>query len=91
MTGSAHQALNRALTQLAAAGKRPPCGDFPVDSPWLSEDSAERRTAAKWCDGCPVLAACHAAAEEDPPTFGVWAGVDYGLRGRQVAGSEVPR
>lgn len=41
---------------------------------WLSEDSADRETAARLCTDCPVWAACDAAAADE--SWGVWAGLD---------------
>lgn len=49
---------------------------------WLAESPAERKDAASRCrvGPCHVFDLCAAAAGEVRATWGVWAGVDRGLR-----------
>ncbi|MGD7707009.1 WhiB family transcriptional regulator [Microlunatus sp. Y2014] len=68
--------LTGALVTLAAAGERPPCGSFGAAELWTSDDADDRKTAAYWCDGCPIITACGEAADENNERWGVWAGVD---------------
>lgn len=72
--------LTRALVDLATQGRRPRCGDPETHDLWLSDDPEERKQAAAWCAGCPVLTECADAAADAKETFGVWAGVDRTLR-----------
>lgn len=73
---TASDALTAALVRMAADGNRPPCGEYGRGELWLSDDDDDRRLAAGWCLGCPIIAECHDAAEEMGERFGVWAGVD---------------
>lgn len=73
---TANERLTRALVELASRGHRPPCGDYGRGELWLSDDPDDRRLAASWCYGCPILDLCHDAAEEKDERFGVWAGID---------------
>ncbi|SDS21639.1 Transcription factor WhiB [Friedmanniella luteola] len=74
--------LTRALVQLASRGDRPRCGDPVTRDYWTSDNNQERKHAAAWCAGCPVLNLCSAAADETSERFGVWAGVDRTPRPR---------
>lgn len=76
---SAREALDRALLDLAADGRRPRCGEPADHLLWTSEKPDERARAAALCVGCPVLQECALAAEEEGELF-VWAGVDRGTR-----------
>ncbi|BAK36062.1 hypothetical protein MLP_30480 [Microlunatus phosphovorus NM-1] len=73
---TAREQLTLALVQLAADGRRPPCGDYGAHDVWLSDDPDIRALAADWCTGCPVREQCHNAAEAGDEKFGVWAGID---------------
>jgi hypothetical protein len=72
----ASDALTTALINLVPRGIRPRCSDPETHYMWLSEDEAERKQAARWCAGCPVLAECDTAARANRERFGVWGGVD---------------
>ena len=72
---TAAERLRETLADAVARGDSWPCQD---DDGWTSEDHAERVEAARRCTPCPVTSLCAAAALEDPPTWGVWSGVDYG-------------
>lgn len=76
---SARDALDRALLDLAADGRRPRCGELATHHLWTSEKADERARAAALCVGCSVLRQCAHAAEEEGELF-VWAGVDHGTR-----------
>lgn len=67
--------LNTELIALLDAGQRPACAQ-DRGRLWLSELPSERAQAVPLCAGCPVLAACHAAAEASDERHGVWAGID---------------
>ncbi|QOK24145.1 WhiB family transcriptional regulator [Janibacter indicus] len=82
---SARDALDRALLDLAADGRRPRCGEPADHLLWTSEDTDERARAAALCVGCPVLQECALAAEEEAELF-VWAGVDRGARPKTPKG-----
>lgn len=69
----AGERLTRALVDLADAGRFPPCSG---GDEWLSDDPADRARAAEWCQPCPIIAACGAAADEAREKFGTWAGRD---------------
>lgn len=73
---SARENLNRALLNLAESRQRPRCADYPIDSPWLSDEHTERAQAATWCTGCPVIDLCAAVGTEERHAFGVWGGID---------------
>lgn len=73
MTGT--EDLTRALVVLAAAGGRPPCGEYGGHDLWFSDDPDEWQLAIDRCHVCPVLVACGAAADEQDERWGVWAGV----------------
>jgi len=73
---TAAERLTRALVDLATEGRRPRCGETGSPGLWLSDDAADRAQAATWCLGCPVLAECGAAADEQGERHGTWAGVD---------------
>lgn len=76
---TARDALDRALLDLAADGRRPRCGEPASHHMWTSEKADERARAAALCVGCSVLQECAQAAEEEHELF-VWAGVDHGTR-----------
>lgn len=76
---TARDALDRALLDLAAEGRRPRCGELADHLWWTSEKADERARAAALCVGCPVLQQCAQAAEEEGEFF-VWAGVDHGTK-----------
>jgi len=73
---TAAEQLTRAMVSLAAQGRRPRCGEPGGHELWCSDDADDRAQAASWCNGCPVLAECAAAANEQGERFGVWAGRD---------------
>lgn len=73
---TATEELTMALVKLASEGRRPACGDWRENNPWLSDDPRLRAMAARWCRGCPVLELCGAAAVERKERFGVWGGRD---------------
>lgn len=76
LRGPADERLTLALLDLAAEGRRPPCGEPGAADLFLSDDSETRLSVAGHCHGCPILAECEAAAVENRERFGVWAGVD---------------
>ena len=76
----ASDALTTALISLVPRGIRPRCSDPETHYLWLSEDQAERKQAARWCVGCPVLSECDTAARANRERFGVWAGRDRTVR-----------
>jgi Transcription factor WhiB len=77
----ASEQLTRALLANAARGIRPRCSDPKICSYWTSEYPTERALAALWCAGCPVFAECGEFAAAHDERWGVWAGVDRGVRG----------
>jgi len=79
---TASERLREALADAVARGDSWPCRD---DDAWTSEDYAERAEAARRCTGCSVSSLCRAAALEDPPTWGIWFGVDFGDREQRRA------
>lgn len=72
----AREQLARALLTLAEAGQRPRCSDSPQLH--LSDDPAERATAARQCVGCPLLDLCRNAGQYE--RHGVWGAVDRTIR-----------
>ena len=76
---TARDALDRALLDLAAEGRRTRCAEPADHMWWTSEDADERARAARLCRGCPVLRQCAESAEEDDELF-IWAGIDHGTR-----------
>lgn len=76
------QALTDALLRMADDGQRPRCGDWNEDNPWLADDPGLRAMAARWCEGCPVLAECDQAAKEMKASHGVWGGRDVTKRSK---------
>ena len=54
---------------------RTPCQEDP--EAWVGDDAKLRAQAAIECLTCPMLKVCAAAAFNETPEFGVWAGVDY--------------
>lgn len=67
-----HEALTRALLDLADDGRRTPC---QIDPPrFTSDDWHERAEAAKDCHPCPIRAPCDAAGADEPAH--VWGGTD---------------
>jgi hypothetical protein len=79
---AAGEQLTAALINAAAQGLRTPCSEPDTHHYWLSEDPAERKKAARWCRGCPVLHDCGAAAAARREAFGVWGGRDFTKRQR---------
>jgi len=79
---SAAERLADTLHAAAERGETWPCRD---ESAWISEDADERAEAARRCTGCSVSSLCRAAALEDPPTWGIWFGVDFGDREQRRA------
>lgn len=75
---TAQERLTLALVHLAADGGRPPCGDYNGHELWTSDDQHDREIAAARCSACPLIRACHDAAEEADERHHVWAGVDRG-------------
>ena len=73
---TAREVLDRALVDLANAGKRPRCGDPELHHLWTSDKPDERARAAELCLGCLVLQPCAESAEELEERFHVWAGTD---------------
>jgi len=69
---------------MASAGGRPPCGEWGNHAVWLSEDAQLRTLAVRWCQPCPLLDLCDAAATEDREAFGVWGGRDRTPCGRRA-------
>jgi hypothetical protein len=84
----ASEQLTRALLANAARGFRPRCSDRQTHSYWTSEYPTERALAALWCHGCPVSIECGEFAAAHDERWGVWAGVDRGVR---VAGKKLQR
>ena len=82
---SAEDMLTNALVALADRGRRTPCGDPDDYERWTSEDYRERDAVAERCHACPIFRECDEAAKENPPRWGVWAGVDYDPRPRRKA------
>ena len=83
---TASERLSLALAALADADQRPPCATAFVSHWWLSDDPDERAKAAELCRewACPILDACHDAAEAHRERFGVWAGRDRTMRPRKA-------
>ena len=73
---TAAEQLTRAMVDLAAQGRRPRCAEPGGHELWCSDDTTDRALAARWCDGCAVLAECAAAADEHDERFGVFGGTD---------------
>ena len=44
---------------------------------WVGDDLDRRVEAVLACQSCPLFDACARDATRNPPTHGVWAGVDY--------------
>lgn len=74
----ADQALGAAIRDLDASGLQPVCRAWPGGGPWLSEVDTLRQIAQRWCQGCPLLTPCNAAADLGRVSFGVWGGRDVG-------------
>ncbi len=57
-----------------------PCQADP--EPWFAHDPSTRAVAGRACQSCPsrVFAACGTYAQAAREPWGVWAGVDRGLR-----------
>jgi len=70
---TAPEVLASALLELGERGRATPC--HGADE-WTSDHAEDRALAARWCDGCPVLVECAAAADEHDERFGVSAGAD---------------
>lgn len=67
-----HEALTRALIDLADARRRTPCQLDP--DPFTSDDYQTRADAAPRCHPCPVRTACDTAG--DGEAHGIWGGTD---------------
>lgn len=67
-----HEALTRALLDLADKGRRTPCQLDP--DPFTSDERHERAEAAEQCRPCAVLAVCDAVGAGEG--FHVWGGSD---------------
>lgn len=78
LRGPADERLTLALLDLAAEGRRPPCGEPGAAELFLSEDHEMRSSVTGRCRGCPIFTACELAAAEGREVFGVWAGRDRG-------------
>lgn len=73
-------ALSQALVQLAAEGRRPPCGDPEAKPLFTSDNPEEREAAAHRCRHCPISRECLREALETRATAGVWGGIDFDKR-----------
>lgn len=73
---NAREALDRALLDLAADGRRPRCGEPADHHLWTSDARDERARAARLCAACPILRSCAEAAEEERDTWTTRGGVD---------------
>lgn len=82
---TAEERLTAALVDLVDRNRRTPCADPDTWRHWTSEDYTERDAVAERCHACPIFRECEAAAAENPPRWGVWAGVDYDPRPRRKA------
>jgi len=72
-------ALVAALDRLADRGRRPVCETRPDQ--WSADVRATaRRDAAEACGYCAALHPCASYADAAGERFGVWGGVDRGLR-----------
>jgi hypothetical protein len=69
---AANDQLTAALVTLTSRGLRTPCSQPETHHYWLSEFETERALAAQWCQGCPVLDPCFAAAEAHGERWYVW-------------------
>ena len=67
-----HEALTRALVDMAETRRRPPCAADPER--WTSDDSRTRAEAAEDCQSCPIRAAGVVAGSAEPAH--VWGGSD---------------
>lgn len=74
---SARDRLDRALLDLAAAGRRPVCGEPWSEALWTSDDADDRAEAARLCQTCPLLEPCAEAADEADERHHVWGGQDW--------------
>jgi len=81
---TATEQLNRALLSLAVQRRRTPC-DSTDRHLWLSDNPAERATAAERCTPCPVIGLCGESAEARDEQWGVWGGIDRSNRRSQSA------
>lgn len=68
---AAHEALNKAIDELRAAGRGLPCDG---DSRFIAEAAKERAQVVELCQPCPIRAECFAAGRRQK--WGVWGGVD---------------
>lgn len=82
---SAAERLRIALMAAEDRGDRVPCQGRDE---WISESAEERLEAAQACRPCPVTSLCHEAALEDPPSWTVRAGVDYGDKAQRRAATQ---
>ena len=63
--------LNAALLIVGQRDQKTAC----QKNPKRFEKHTTQETAARLCDGCPVLLECGAYGEADPGAMGVWGGV----------------
>lgn len=80
--------LTHALLLLADQGRRPRCGDPDTHDMWTSDLLTDRRQAAAWCTGCPVLTLCANAGRAE--RRGVWGGIDRTVSTHQPARRDGP-
>lgn len=73
---TARDALDRALLELAANGRRVRCAEPEDHLWWTSDHDDERARAARLCTGCPLLRPCALAAEEEKDQWTTRGGVD---------------
>jgi predicted ArsR family transcriptional regulator len=61
---------------------------FPSEAEGSEAYRARMAEASAICAGCPVRARCYAAAEARSEQWGVWGGVDFGVRRATAAGRQ---
>lgn len=71
-------ALGDRLAGLSLEGRGWPC--LGLGELFLSDDVAERSSVKGLCLTCPVLIECRLDADAHGEDFGIWAGVDRGIR-----------
>lgn len=76
-----HEALTRAIADLAQDGTRPPCSTTPER--WIGESAGARADAAAECvNECPLIHLCRVAGLTE--TWGVWGGIDRARRQKKT-------
>lgn len=78
---NARERFDLALAELDEMGGRVPCRGHEE---WTSEDSEDRRYAARLCAACPLVGKCAAVATENKIRFGVWGGIDCTAKTRRA-------